>query len=95
MNAEFLSLVSGVSISLLFSYVPKLKDWFGALEGDYKRLVMLGALLLSAAAVMGLSCAGWYDLVTCDQSGVKQLIEVFILAAIANQGAYMLTPKRS
>ena len=87
--------MSGVALSLLFSYVPKVKDWFGALESDYKRLVMLGALLLSAAGVMGLSCAGWYDLVTCDQAGIKQLIEVFILAAIANQGAYMLTPKRS
>jgi hypothetical protein len=95
MDAEFLSLVSGVALSLLFSYVPKVKDWFGALESDYKRLVMLGALLLSAAAVMGLSCAGWYDLVSCDQAGIKQLVEVFILAAIANQGAYMLTPKRS
>lgn len=93
MNAEFLGLVAGAGLSLLFSYVPKLKDWFGSLEGDYKRLIMLGALLLSAAGVMGLSCANWYDLVACDQAGFKELVEVFFMAALANQGAYALTPK--
>lgn len=93
MNAELLGSIAGIVLSLVFSYVPKLKDKFNALEGDYKRLVMLGALLLSAAGVMGVSCAGWYDLVACDQAGLLKLVEIFIIAAISNQSAYALTPK--
>ena len=93
MSAEFLSSIAGVALSLFFSYVPGLREKFHALESDYKRLVMLGALLLSALAVLGLSCVGWYDLVSCDQAGIKELIELFFVGAIANQSAYMLTPK--
>jgi hypothetical protein len=93
MSPELLALIAGTFLSLVFSYVPKLNKAFAQLEGDYKRLIMLGALLLSALGVFGLSCANWYDLVSCDVAGVKELIEIFILSAIANQGAYMLTPK--
>jgi hypothetical protein len=54
---------------------------------------MLGMLLLTASGIMGLSCLGWYDLVACNEAGAKELVELFFMAAIANQGAYMLTPK--
>jgi len=94
MDASLLAAISGVVLSLAFSYVPKLKDWFAKLEGDYKRLVMLVVLFLTAAGILGLACIGRYDAVTCDADGVWQMVEIFIMAAIANQGAFLLTPKK-
>lgn len=93
MTPELLALVSGAVLSLAFSYVPGLNGKFGALAGDYKRLVMLGVLFLTAAGVLGLACIGRYDGVACTEDGIWQMLEVFVLAAIANQSAYALTPK--
>jgi hypothetical protein len=93
MTSEFLALVSGAALSLAFSYIPGLRNWFDALEGDHKRLVMLGVTFLSALGIFGLACIGRYEGVSCDVDGLWQLLELFVLAAIANQGAYQLTPK--
>lgn len=54
MSAEQLGIYGGIVISLGFSYVPKLKDWFDKLSPDYKRLVMLGSL--AAIAGVRLDC---------------------------------------
>ena len=98
MSAEFLSSIAGVVLSLLFSYVPGLKVRFGALDGDYKRLIMLGLLALVGAGAFGLSCAGlaadFGINVTCDQAGAIGLLKVFGVAAIANQATYQLSPGR-
>ena len=94
MSSESLALVAGVLLSLLFSYVPGLKDWFDKLSGNHKRLVMLGALLVSALGVFGLSCTGRYNFVACETDGAWALIEVFVLAAVANQAAYGFTPEQ-
>lgn len=93
MSPELLASVSGVALSLIFSYVPGLNKKFNALQSDYKRLIMLGALFVIAAGSLGLACIGRYNLYTCDVDGVWKAFETFILAAIANQSAYALTPK--
>ena len=95
MSAELLASVSGVVLSLAFSYIPGLNKKFGSLEGDHKRLVMLGVLFLTALGFMGLACIGRYSGVSCDVDGAWKLAEVFIYAVIANQAAYALTPKGS
>ena len=93
MSSELLIVITGVVLSLAFSYVPKLKDWFDPLVPNSKRLIMLGVLLLSAGGVFALACFGKYDLVTCDASGAWNLLEYFVAATIANQAAYQLSPK--
>ena len=80
-------------LSLAFSYIPGLNAKFAALQSDYKRLIMLGALLVVSAGALGLACIGRFDAYTCDVDGVWQALETFVLAAIANQSAYALTPK--
>lgn len=70
-------------------------------NGTSKRLVMLGLLLLVSASVFGLVCSGWGEIVfggsepvpTCDQEGVMGLIRVLILAVMANQSIYQITPR--
>jgi hypothetical protein len=96
MDANILAGIAGVVLSLVFAYAPGVQGWFNALDGTYKRLINLGALALVAAAVFGLGCAKWFSVpVTCDQTGLEGLIQAFVAAAIANQGAYLMTTASS
>lgn len=105
MSAEILAAIAGSLLSLLFSYVPGLSEWYASLgvaqndQGTRKRLVMLGMLTLVAAGSFGLSCAGWgagFGLeLSCDQKGVIGLLQALLLAIMANQSTHRLTPHGS
>lgn len=99
MSADSIALYAGVVLSLLFSYVPGLNSWFGALDGIVKRLVMLGLLVLVAVISYGLACLGWAaDVglagVACTKVGFAELVKALITAVIANQGAYAISPQK-
>jgi hypothetical protein len=98
MTSETLSLIAGAALSLAFSYIPGLHERFAALDATRKRLVLLGLLILAAGGVYGLSCLGWGQqwgiVLTCDRDGLATLLEQLLLAIIANQGVYALTPPR-
>lgn len=94
MTATELSALAGIVLSVAFSYIPKANTWFAALAAEYKRLIMLGVLLATAAAIYGIGCAGWLDTgLTCDQNGLTTLVKAFVAAVIANQAAYLITPQ--
>ena len=96
MTSDSLILISGAVLSLLFSYFPGLNTWFAAKPSDVKRLIMAGVLLVVSAAIFGLSCAGYGSdigiTLDCSKEGVIGLVKVFILALIANQSMYAITP---
>jgi hypothetical protein len=94
MSAEQLAAIAGVVLSLVFSYVPGLSDWYGALEATQKRLVMAGLLLAVAGGAFGLSCGNVIVSVTCDKAGVIGLISALIAALVANQATYQLSPRK-
>lgn len=94
MNAEFLAYIAGIALSLIFSYIPLAQKYYDALDAIAKRLVMAGLLLLVAVAVYGLSCWGVISgYVECTQTGLVSTIGFFIDALIANQAAYLISPK--
>lgn len=90
---ESISFIAGVALSLVFSYVPGLKQKYDGIQPDNKRLIMLGSLLLTALGIYGLSCAEIYNLVACTSQGAWSMIEIFIAAALGNQTAFLLVPK--
>ena len=97
MTAEQLALIAGAVLSLLFSYVPKLSDWYAGLSSQYKKLVMGGVLVLTAAGIFALNCAGYggmfgWDL-TCDVPGAIGFVQVLIAALVANQAVYLISRK--
>lgn len=95
MSYTGLSALAGTVLSLAFSYIPGLKDWYAKLSGEYKRLVMLAAIALTAVFVFGAGCLGYGGFgVACDKAGAWQLLEVFFAVAVTNQAAYKLTPPR-
>lgn len=89
--------VAGALLSLLFAYVPGAKGWFEGLKGGQKRLVMLGCLVVTALALVGLACGGLaadFGLkVTCDRPGIVAVIEAFVMAVMGNQATFLISPK--
>lgn len=98
MSAESLSLVAGTVLSLTFSYIPGVRNWFTGFDPVIKRLIMLALLALTAGVVYGLSCLGWgFEwgiTLSCDQSGLLGLIEQFVIAIIANQSIFAISPHK-
>jgi hypothetical protein len=99
MSAESLSLVAGTVLSLTFSYVPGARSWFERFEPEIKRLIMLVLLVVTACIVYGLSCLGWASdwgiSLNCDRSGLLGLIEQLVIAIIANQSIYAISPRKN
>jgi len=104
-SAEFLTAVCGVLLSLGFSYIPGLQARFDQLDGVYKRLVMLGLLAITSLGVFGMACLPWGNAenplqalgiqgVTCSQAGALGLVRAFVLAVIANQATFLISPRR-
>lgn len=106
MKSEELLLIVSVVLTLFASYLPGFSIWFDKLgekedgsndNGTLKRLVMLGLLLLVTLSIFGLSCTSWGPQlginITCDQTGASSLILSFILAIVANQGVYKISPE--
>ena len=92
MTETTLASLAGAVLSLAFSYIPGLTEWYAQLAANYKRLVMLAALIIVTLGIFGASCAGLSAQVSCDMTGAKSLLPLFVSAVIANQAAYMLTP---
>lgn len=94
MSAEQLAAIAGVVLSLIFSYIPGISDWYGALESTQKRLVMAVLLLVVAVGVFAGSCGGILATVTCDKAGALGLVSALIAALVANQATYQISPRR-
>lgn len=95
-ESNIIVMLAGVILSLLFGYAPGLRPWYEALEPTRKALVMLLLLAVAALLLYGAACyTPWQVGVTCDETGVWQLAQLFIAAAVANQAAYLLAVKPS
>lgn len=98
MTPVLLSSIAGVTLSLLFAYMPGLKTWFGKQDGTKKRLIMAGLLGVSAVGAFGVSCyqpTTILDNVICTEAGALELVGVYIVALVANQGTYSLAVPKS
>ena len=91
MTVEQLTTFAGIILALLFAYVPGIKGWYDARTSQEKALVMLFALLVVTGAAFGLTCGGFVAVgVVCTKQGLVELIQVFVLALIANQSTYLI-----
>lgn len=92
---DFLAMIAGVILSLSFSYVPKLNTWYAAKATEIKQLIMLGLMLIATIAIFALGCGEIIPIknFVCDQPTAVYFIYTFILALVANQGTYKITPQ--
>ncbi len=91
MTAETLSLIVGTALSLAFSYLPGLRDWFESQSASVKQLVMGVLLMVFSVGVFALACAQLNEAVTCDKPGALGLVDVLLKALVANQATYLIT----
>ena len=83
--------LAGLLLSLLFGYVPGLRDWYEALDGVRKAQTMAGLLILAAGGLYAAACyTPWSVGVTCGEPGLWQLLEMLMAALVANQATYLL-----
>ena len=98
MSSELLSLVAGAILTLAFSYIPGLRTWYAGKSDEIKQLIMLGLLVLVAVGSFGLACLGWGASLginlACTVDGGLGLLVQLLLAIMANQGLYKLSPQR-
>ena len=95
MTPETISSFAGILLSLLFSYIPGFEPWYKTLDGAHKRLVMLVALVAVTASIFALGCANLVENVACTQQGVIQYLQMLVLALIANQSTYLISPEKT
>ena len=95
MTSDQLSAAAGVALSLAFSYVPGLREWFAGLDGEHKRLFMLAALIIVSLGSFALTCGGLLGgtAIQCSKDGAVNLLWAFVAATIANQAAFLISPK--
>ncbi len=88
-------MISGVVLSALFTYVPKLNVWFAMKSNEVKQLSMLIMMFVITAAVFTLGCFEFIQIekFVCDRNTAVYFIYTFILAAISNQSADRILPK--
>lgn len=91
MTAEFLVVVAGVALSVLFRYVPGFAPWFEAKTKEEKALIQLGLTAAVTVIIFLLSCYSPYLFVTCDSKGVWELLELFGKAFVGNQITHVAT----
>jgi hypothetical protein len=87
------SAAAGTLLSLLFSYIPGLRTKYAALAEDWKKLVMLGAIIAISGGILALSCTGVIPFIACDKAGLIDFAYIFISTLVANQAVYPITPK--
>ena len=90
MDGNLLMMAAGVVLSLAFGYVPGLREWYEAKDGVRKAQVMAALLLAAAVGVFLAACYTPWQRVTCDEAGFWQLVELFVVAIMANQATYAL-----
>lgn len=93
MDASVLAGIAGLVLSLALSYLPMFGTWFNAQDSTTKVQINGGLLVVVAAAIFGLSCAGLAAQlnlqITCDQAGAITLFGYLLTALIANQTGYI------
>ena len=97
-QAQLALLVGGV-LSLAFTFVPFLKDWFDKRTSSERAQVMAILIVAVGIAITALSCANILTDIPCTREGVKE----FLLGAVvnslfalsANQATHQITKEKS
>ena len=95
LTAEAVTAIVGIAfffISILLSKAPKLSKAWAALDGDYKRAIMLGLYLTASLSVMAFRCG---MVQACLQSDLWLAVNVGLSAFAASQGAFVMFGRKA
>lgn len=90
-NAAALSALAGGVVSLLFAYVPYLKDWHDSVDPKFKPLIQALVLLTVALGRQAVVCHfGW----ECVYAGLGDTLGIWFAALVGNQTAFAVGVKQ-
>lgn len=92
----FLFALSGVVVSLVLEYFPKLSDWYNALADNIQRLIVLASGFVVILSAFGLACLDilgtpW----TCSAPGLYDALLAYVAFLVASQTAFLISLKRN
>lgn len=95
LTPELLASLVTIAFSLAFAYLPRVKDWYGALDSEHKAAIMGAVIILVGLGSFGAACGGFIQLegVACNQAGIVALVQTIIYALLASVGSYTLLVK--
>lgn len=93
LSPDSLAMIAGVILSLAFSYIPGARNWFDQYAPEAKRLIMLVLLAIAAFGSYGLACAGVLSGIACTVPGAIDVVWTLVMAVIANQSIYAISPR--
>jgi len=95
MTAELLTKLSGILVSLVFSYVPVVNSWYyNKLPKEWRGLFMAGVMLLITVLFFVFGCYGMFNIqIDCTSKSVESLVTTYFWALLLNQGTYLVTPE--
>lgn len=86
-----IGLITG-AVSVAFSYIPFLYNWYSPLAAGTKKLIMAALILVSALVIFGLDCANLLNTsLTCTASDLNDIVYAVMFGAATNQAIYSLT----
>lgn len=83
--------LTGVVLSLVFGYLPMVKDWFDSVPSTYKPLLMAGVLLLVTVGKLVAECNGSF---ACMGVNWQLAFWGWFGALVANQTTYAVAVKQ-
>ena len=90
-TAENLAVMLASAMAMVFDHLPALRERFGALAPQHKRVWMSALLAMMVAGVAFAGCQGWLQTdVACQPDQWPRLAQVFLLAVASNQAAHLL-----
>lgn len=91
-DIQIINFFVGAILSLIFTYFPKIKIKFNALESKHKRVLLGLLVLLSAILVEFLQCSG-QQFNLCSEITLEGVLNSIVDIFIANQVTYLFSPK--
>ena len=95
LSQEVFAVLTGIALSIFWTYFPNLRVQFAGLPSHIKSLVNLILMILIAAVMFTFTCIGWAPIagVVCTVEGAKALIVLIFLATVGNQITYTASPQ--
>ncbi len=96
--AKLLAGAFGIIISILFTILPKVSDWYYSKVGEqYRGLVMAGIGLVVSVLLYLFSCVWPIEIpgvvITCGNEGIVTILLAFVIFMTTNQVTYMASPE--
>ena len=93
LSPEFLAGLGGGLLTLAFSYIPRLRTWYGGKDDVSKSLIMAAGIGIVAVLILLSSCFNLWIIIQCVKPGILDFLKLVGIALVVNQSTYKISPQ--